>query len=157
MGIHQFARDVLKPHLNTVWYGYGYTAVGDPAGTSRAQSDEKTCFQELSDQGIPALPATTNEPVARREAVAKYLLKNCGPKYPGLIVHPRCQRIRTGFLGGYCYKRVHVAGKGDMTREIPEKNVYSHPHDALQYAALWTHMADSTSFMKKIDYKERVV
>lgn len=157
MGIHQFARDVLRPHLTTTWNGYGYTAIGDPAGTSRAQSDEKTCFQELADQGIPAMPATTNEPIARREAVAKYLLKNCGPKYPGLLVHPRCQRIRTGFLGGYCYRRVQVSGKGDMTREVPEKNLYSHPHDALQYAALWTHLADATSFTKKIDYKEKVV
>jgi hypothetical protein len=39
--------------------------------------------------------------------------------------------LRKGFQGGYQFRRLQVSGEryGDK----PEKNIYSHPHDALQY------------------------
>jgi hypothetical protein len=154
MGISQFARDVLKPHLATVWNGYGFSAVGDPTGNRRAESDEKTCFMELAEQGIPASPAISNDFLKRREAVAKYLTRLSDGK-PTLLVHPRCTRVRKGFMGGYCFKRIQVGG--ERYRDVADKtNPYSHPHDALQYAALYTQFVDSMNFVKKIDYREKV-
>jgi hypothetical protein len=154
MGISQFARDVLKPHLQTTWNGYGFSAVGDPTGNRRAESDEKTCYMELAEQGIPASPAISNDFVKRREAVAKYLTRLSDGK-PTLLVHPRCTRVRKGFMGGYCFKRLQVGG--EKYRDVADKNSYSHPHDALQYAALYTEFVDSMNFVKKIDYRERNV
>jgi hypothetical protein len=154
MGISQFARDVLKPHLQTTWNGYGFSAVGDPTGNRRAESDEKTCYMELAEQGIPASPAISNDFIKRREAVAKYLTRLSDGK-PTLLVHPRCTRVRKGFMGGYCFKRLQVGG--EKYRDVADKNAYSHPHDALQYAALYTEFVDSMNFVKKIDYRERNV
>ena len=151
MGISQFARDVLKPHLATVWGDYAFNAVGDPAGTRRADGDEKTCFQALADEGIAAAPAVSNDFLKRREAVAKYLTRLTDGK-PALVVHPRCTRVRKGFMGGYCFKRLQVGG--EKYRDVADKNQYSHPHDALQYAALYTQFMDTESFNKPIRYKE---
>jgi hypothetical protein len=154
MGISQFARDVLRPHLQTAWNGYTFQAVGDPAGNSRAESDEKTCFMELAEQGIPASPAISNDFLKRREAVAKFLTRLIDGK-AALLVHPRCTNIRKGFMGGYCYKRLQVSG--ERYRDVPDKNSYSHPHDALQYAALYTQFMDNLSFVKPIQYKDKVL
>jgi len=154
MGISQFARDVLKPHMTNAWRGYAFVAVGDPSGNRRADSDEKTCFMELAEAGISAVPAISNDFLKRREAVAKYLTKLIDGK-GGMLVHPRCAKIRKGFLGGYCFKRLQMAG--EKYRDVADKNQYSHPHDALQYAALFTQFLDTASFVKKIKYTEKVV
>ena len=39
-----------------------------------------------------------------------------------------------GFQGGYCYRRMQVSG--ERFDDKPEKNMYSHIHDALQYLML---------------------
>jgi hypothetical protein len=152
MGIRQFARDSVKPFLAMNFPGYKIQATGDPAGNRRADSDEKTCFMELAEAGIPAMPAITNEFLARREAVAAYLTKLIDGE-PGLAVNPSARLIRKGFNGGYHYKRVQVTGD-ERYRDVPEKNDYSHPHDALQYMALFskTYHA-SQDFGKKIEYR----
>ena len=101
--------------------------------------------------GIPCMPAITNNFQARREAVAGYLTKLIDGQ-PALIVSPEAKAIRKGFNGGYCFKRVQVSGD-EKYRDMPDKNSYSHPHDALQYAALYTQtMKLSADFGKKIDY-----
>jgi hypothetical protein len=151
MGINQFARDVVKPFLAMHFPKYKIQATGDPAGAARADTDEKTCFMVLAENGIPAMPAITNEFVARREAVAKNLNKLIDGQ-PGLLVHPDAKIIRKGFNGGYHYKRIQVTGQ-ERYRDIPDKNDYSHPHDALQYAALYSQtMSLSSDFGKKIVY-----
>jgi hypothetical protein len=43
--------------------------------------------------------------------------------------------LRAGFLGRYELRRLQVPGEDRYTDE-PNKNKYSHPHDALQYIAL---------------------
>jgi len=151
MGIRQFARDSVKPFLAMHFPGYKFQATGDPAGNRRADSDEKTCFMELAEAGIPAMPAITNEFLARREAVARYLTTLIDG-IPGLVVSPEAKLIRKGFNGGYHYKRIQVTGE-ERYKDVPEKNSYSHPHDALQYAALFSktfHAAQD--FGKKIEY-----
>ncbi|MGQ5525469.1 hypothetical protein ACUHMQ_19695 [Chitinimonas sp. PSY-7] len=40
-----------------------------------------------------------------------------------------------GFNGGYQYRKMLVPGEERYT-ETPDKNRFSHPHDALQYVAL---------------------
>jgi hypothetical protein len=43
--------------------------------------------------------------------------------------------LRKGFLGRYQYRCVKVSGSAERYHDEPEKNEYSHPHDALQYVA----------------------
>jgi hypothetical protein len=43
--------------------------------------------------------------------------------------------LRKGFSGRYQYRRVKVSGAAERYHDEPDKNLYSHPHDALQYVA----------------------
>lgn len=133
MGIRQFATDVVVPYLSSHYREFDFYSTGDPAGVQRGQNNEATCLQELAAAGIPTDPAWTNDPTARREAVAGFLNKMVDGQ-PAFVLSPKCRVLRKGFLGGYQYKRIQTSGGKFADR--PEKNEYSHPHDALQYLAL---------------------
>lgn len=133
MGIRQFANEVVVPYLSSHYKDFSILSTGDPAGVQRAQSNESTCLDELKLAGIPTQPAWTNDFTARREAVAGFLNKMVDGK-PAFLLSQKCRTLRKGFLGGYCYKRVQVSG--GRFKDKPDKNEYSHPHDALQYLAL---------------------
>ncbi len=143
MAIRQFLQDVLIPQLTKVypqwWAKRGgenpmIRCFGDPAGNQKAQTDERTCFQEVRSATLNIRGAKTNGFVARRSAVAWYLSKLTAGQ-PAMLVDPCCGVIRKGFNGGYKYRRIQVTGEERYTEE-PMKNAYSHPHDALQYVAL---------------------
>lgn len=154
MGIRQFARDVVRPFLALNYHGYSFQACGDPAGMSRSDTDEKTCFMELAEEGIACVPALTNSFVGRREAVAKYLTRLVDGQ-PAFKVDPSCDMIRRGFNGRYQFRRLQVVG-AERYKDVPDKNEYSHLHDALQYAALHSlNMNNSTEWSKKIDYPKK--
>lgn len=154
MGIRQFARDVVKPHLALNYHNHKFQAVGDPSGVARKDTDEKTCFMELAEQGIPAVPASTNGFIARREAIAKYLTKMTDG-LPGFLIDPKADYTRRGMNGRYQFKRVQIAGD-ERFRDEPDKNDFSHPCEAAQYAALFSlTMNNSTEWSNPIQYPKR--
>lgn len=134
MGIRQFATEVVRPTLVNDYPRFKHIAFGDPAGNIRAQTDEKTCLQELNSCGIPTDPADTNEFVARREAVAFWLTRMSDGK-PAFQLDPSCKLLRRAFNGGYCYDRLQVVGSSRF-KDRPTKNYLSHISDAVQYLAL---------------------
>jgi len=137
MGIKQFLRDAVKPHLNQNYGAFleNIIVVGDPAGNQRAQSDESTCLDEIRMAGFNDVEgASTNSFIARREAVASYAT-GMSDGQPNLLISPKCKMLRRGFLGGYRYRRIQVAGDARYT-DVPDKNQFSHPHDGFQYVAL---------------------
>ena len=133
MGAARFASDVLKPFLikNDI---RPVKITGDPAGEQRAQTDETTPFQLLRANGIHAYPAHTNDFSVRVESVDNFLHKMIDGK-PGLLIHPDLKVTRKGMAGGYCYKRLQVAGL-ERFQEKPDKTRYSHPCEAGQYMHL---------------------
>ena len=52
----------------------------------------------------------------------------------GFLIDRRCPSLIKGFEGGYHYKRMEVSG--ERYADKPDKNMYSHIHDALQYLML---------------------
>ncbi len=134
LGVRSFARDAVRPLLDRRFPGLALRSVGDPAGRTRAQTDERTCMDELAAAKLPTQPARTNEFMARREAVAGFLSTQLDDM-PAFQLSPRCKQLRKGFLGGYKLERVQTAGE-ERYKDQPAKNMYSHLHDALQYAAL---------------------
>jgi hypothetical protein len=145
MGIKQFLRDCVKPHIKQFYQEFeNYIfVVGDPAGNQRAQTDETTCLEEVERAGFAEVePASTNSFLTRREAVAAYLTRLSDGK-PCFLVSPKCKMLRRGFLGGYRYQKVIVSGS-ERFKELPEKNKFSHPHDGLQYLALRSTMGAVT-------------
>lgn len=133
MGIREFARDVVQPDLINHFNGVPIISVGDPAGKQRSQTEAKSCMDILYEEGIPTEDAPTNEVIKRLDSVRFYLKGMDREGKPGFIISPSCKTIRRGFNGGYKYERVQIVGE-ERYKDIPAKNKFSHPHDALQYA-----------------------
>ena len=133
MSVRQFADEVVKPTILNKYGGMRLVSRGDPAGVARGQNNGRTCYQELLEVGLHSEPADTNDFLPRRESVAFFLNRMAGGE-PGFLLSPECRVLRKGFLGGYRYERLKVAG--ERYRDRPVKDKFSHPHDALQYLCL---------------------
>lgn len=133
-GIRQFCQNHVRPFLAAKYAGMEVMSVGDPAGSARASTDERSIFDEAASQGFPIRPARTNSFVARREAVAGYLTRNIEGGEPAFTMSPACVMLRKGFIGRYYLKRISTS----MTqfKDEPEKNEFAHYQDALQYPCL---------------------
>lgn len=132
MGIVRFA-ELIRQELATKYATQDALIYGDPSGDFRAQTDESTPFQILRGCGLKALPASSNDVSLRTEAVNKTLTTMVEGN-SGLLIDYRCRTIIKGFEGGYQYRRVQVSG--ERYSDKPDKNMYSHIHDALQYLML---------------------
>jgi hypothetical protein len=132
MGVTRFLTTKLKPLLASEKYaGAPIVVVGDPAGVQRAQTDEKTVFEILRTQGFRAVPAKTNNIVARISAVDRFLSRQVEGG-PGFLISPSATPLIAAMRGGYRYKRK----KSGQMEDTPEKNEHSHIADSLQYACL---------------------
>ena len=142
MGAKRFA-GILRQLLTHIAVNAGCTfsdldivAWGDPRGDDATQSDDNTPILMIQTHAkIPCFPAPSNDPVLRIEAVEN-VLDRSERGNPGLLIDPSCSVIKRGFENGYHYKMVARAGEGARFEPNPEKNRYSHPHDALQYVLL---------------------
>ena len=133
MGIVRFA-EVLRNELATRFSAASEVIIyGDPAGDFRAQTDESTPFHILRGAGLRAFPAPSNSVDLRIEAVTSQLTKMIEGK-PALLIDRRCPQLIKGFEGGYQYKRMEVSG--ERYADKPDKNMFSHVHDAAQYLFL---------------------
>lgn len=103
----------------------------DPAGFKRAETDERTCAMVLGECGFTkVMPGpVTWEP--RRQAVEKLLVRMNRGEPALIIAEPDCPVLQEGFGGGYHYPEKVLEIEPAKAR--PEKNKFSHPHDALQY------------------------
>jgi hypothetical protein len=138
MGLEQFLVNDLLPLIGQKYFDNDVFFVGDPSGTRGADTDEKSCFDVLVKFGLPAVPAHSNNLEPRLGAVRHFLTSLAPGGKPGILVSPHCRDIAEGFNGGYQFARIQVSGESRF-REKPDKNRYSHPHDALQYACMrWT-------------------
>tara|TARA_B110000503_G_scaffold70632_1_gene109794 strand:- start:3161 stop:4084 length:924 start_codon:yes stop_codon:yes gene_type:complete len=133
MGIVRFA-EVLRNELATRFSAAGEVIIyGDPSGDFRAQTDESTPFHILRGAGLRAFPAPSNSVDLRLESVSSQLTKMVEGK-SAFLIDRRCQQLIKGFEGGYSYKRMEVSG--ERYADKPDKNMFSHVHDACQYLLL---------------------
>ena len=139
LDIHSFANTVI----NTTIREYPFIAakkikirdIGDPAGNARSAVAEAgeaaSSFAVLRGMGIDILGG--QQSVTIRLGSVAYALKQVVKGRPAVLVHPRCKKLRRGYQGRYQYRRVAVAGSDNRYHETPDKNEFSHPHDANQY------------------------
>lgn len=112
-------------------------AWGDPSafwGADRQNGElsfMETVARALS---INILPAPSNEPSIRQEAVRWYLGAPIDANTERMVVDPRNEMIIGGFAAHYKLTKQASAGATDVLAVA--KNMYSHPHDALQYICL---------------------
>lgn len=131
MGVLRFCREKLKPLLAQRFPGMNVLIIGDPAGSQRAQTDEKSVFDVLKSEGFRVIPAKTNSIVARVNAVDSWLTRMSDGK-PAILIDPRANDIIQAMRGGYRYK---IKTNGELV-DTPDKNKHSHIADAMQYLAL---------------------
>lgn len=132
MGLHKFLSSKLIPFLREHYSAYRVFVMCDPAGDQRSQLNETNALHVLKEAGLVAAVAPTNDIEPRIRAVEKRLLQNNGDTADMLINQSGCPTLVEGFLRGYRYKKKR---DGQLT-PVPDKNEFSHIHDAMQYAAL---------------------
>ncbi len=130
MGTKRFSV-ALRQELATFPTAAKFKISGDPTGDSRSGTDEETPYRILRGDGVGAYPAGSNDPVLRIGAVEAPLQRLIDGS-PGLLIDPGCVNLIKGFEGGYHYRRLPVSG-AEKYEDFPNKNRFSHPHDALQY------------------------
>lgn len=149
MGIEGFIRDAVIPMLKSSRYkGFkigSMTILGDPAGESSSDTDEKSCFEIAAENGldIEAPDDRSNNPTARWEAVRYFLTRMVGAGKPAFLLSRHCTILRKGFVSGYAFKKMKLAGEAKY-HERADKNKFSHPHDALQYLCLGAKPEDTS-------------
>jgi len=132
MGAVRFCREKFKPLVAMRFPKPLLQFAGDPAIVQRAQTDERSVKEALEKElGIRVYPASSNTLSDRLGAVEHFMcmLTEHGP---ALLIDPSCVQLIRGFKSGYRYA---VSNKG-LAAESPEKNAFSHPHDAMQYLAM---------------------
>lgn len=132
MGATRFAEMLKREISKNKWDKLDFKFIGDPAGNQMAQTSEHTPFMIMRASGITAYPAPSNDISVRVEAV-EGVINRMSEGYPSLLVSPTCTNLISGFEGGYQYKRMYYMGN-ERYEEKPDKNRFSHCHDALQYA-----------------------
>jgi len=132
MGIVRFIDEMLRPLLINRFAGLRTLVVGDPAGSQRAQTDEKSVFDILRMRGFDVIPAPTNSIASRLAAVESLLARQVDGK-PAHLIDPGATGLIDALRGGYRYRK---RKNGDYD-DKPEKNEYSHVADAHQYACLY--------------------
>jgi hypothetical protein len=128
--ISRFCDDFLWPHIRNYYRSSDFTLIIDPSGNTRSENDKKSAADIIRKAGLPFRYAKTNNPLARREAVNYFLNKK-----DGFLLSPNCKVLRKGFISGYQFEKV-LNARETRYKEQPKKNIYSHIHDAEQYAAL---------------------
>jgi hypothetical protein len=125
----------LKRWLDTNYQGMPVEVWCDPAGSAQGQATEDTPIRIMRAAGIPAQPCSTNNPDLRRASIANPARRICMDGKPGLQVSPKAKMVRKGLMGGFCYRRMKIAGSERYT-DLPDKNMYSHPVEACEYALM---------------------
>lgn len=110
----------------------------DPAGFAKAPeaTDERSWVQTVKNKTklkMHRLP--TNALMPRLEAVRQPLTRLIDGHRPGYLLSPSCRILRKGFNSGYRYRRLQISGT-DRFADVPDKNEFSHPHDANQYGCM---------------------
>lgn len=132
MGAKAFAR-VVREHIAQVYPDADFLLFGDPAGEHLAEADDISPFLMVRAEGLRIMPAPSNDPTIRVNAVSEVLSRMVDGG-AAFLVSPTCRRLIAAMDGGYIYRRLAVTG--ERYGEVPDKNHHSHIADALQYAVL---------------------
>lgn len=106
---------------------------GDPAADYASDQGESTYLDIIRNETrIPWAPSPCkNDLTIRTEEVRQRLILPIDADQRALMISPECRTLRKGFNSGYRYRRMQVAN--ERYEDKPDKNEFSHVHDALQY------------------------
>ncbi|MCS5594209.1 MAG: hypothetical protein NZ730_06660 [Porticoccaceae bacterium] len=122
----------LKRYIDANYPDFNFRGWGDPSGSNKNQANNDTPFKILRAIGIPCQPTQSNDPIKRRASLEVPMKEMCMDGKPRFQLLPKASMIRKGLQGGFCYRRIMVSG--ERYTDEPDKNEYSHPVEALEYA-----------------------
>lgn len=135
MGMENFLAQKVKPLLFSRYTGIPTVVSADPAVWQKSQLNEQSVADIIKAANLtlprPRGPAMGNRIEPRLRAVESLLNRQIEGEAMFLVDRDRCPVAVAGFEHGYRYKRK----KDGQHEETPEKNSYSHLHDAIQYGA----------------------
>lgn len=118
----------LKPLLRRKYLGYDFLVVPDPASAGSSQSQQGASVLAVLKKHF-AVKVDTDNTIETRLAPAQYYMMRLTGAGPALQIDPSCVKLIRALGGGYKYTVL----KGDNRREVPDKNVHSHPADGFTY------------------------
>jgi hypothetical protein len=130
MGIETFIRLKLNPFVAQHYPGHDLICAPDPAGFMKQQLNEVTLVNALENAGYRCVKPPSNKPEYRIQAVERLLSQQIDGEALYLIDPKKCPMLVRGFIHGYRYKKK----RDGQLEKSPEKNEWSHVHDANQYA-----------------------
>jgi hypothetical protein len=153
-GAQQLGRDVGQMMIDhyRAWCAPGGFEFSIDSAAKQRESDERAFFQRFM-LGIleklstcPVYLCPSNNPNILHDAVNHFLrTKPMRGGGEGFVVHPRCMMIRRGGISGYRLRKVKRTDGALIYK--PDKNEYSHPWNALEFAAARHHGS-------KLNYEE---
>jgi len=143
--IHEFVEDHVWPLIRNKYKGHRIEFYVDPEN-KRGQTDKKTAKDIMIKGGLPVSLAKTNNVAQRFESVVFFLRK-----LKGFRLH-NCPILRKGFISEFKFEKVSTTVQGTKWKEKPEKNIYSHVHEALQYGAM--EFVEGKIFRKNVARKQ---
>ena len=146
IGPRQFGREAAlwwmehfgRATMGVIFYdpaiAYGATEGEESAWLSEFKAGWRE--KAKSNPPLKSAPVKGNRLAPRIEAVRGGLVQNAGDGQPGQLISGDCPVLRRGFNNGYVITRVALSGGGGRWKDEPEKNDFSHVHDAKQYLDL---------------------
>lgn len=132
-GLENFIYGMLVPLLRSKYSNNPIVGVIDPSNPRDSWS-AVTPKQRFEEVGITTCTEITNSPKVRIQAIEHILNLEVG----GLLISPTCDMLIRGFVSEYKYRKLRSSGSiGTSYTPTPEKNDYSHIHDALQYFGVY--------------------
>lgn len=138
MSLREFAQNIVIPQLDSKypWWRENYISYHDPSGSSMNENGGNSA-SILGESGVISYPASTNDPVMRRDSL-KYFLTRMPGGNPGFQVSGKAAMIREGLMGKFKYKLIKSTALSDSKayEEKPDKNLHSHICEALEYITM---------------------
>lgn len=135
-GPKRFA-ELLNQYVALNYSDYNVVAAfADPSGAYGADSEDETAIGIMNHvTKWKFKPAPGDNTLGARLECVRNVLNRLIDGKTGISLSTKCKTLRKGFSSGYHYK-LASSGNGAVVNETPNKNEYSHVHDALQYLLL---------------------
>lgn len=107
----------------------------DPATSTRDEIFETAVIEHLRSRGLKAKPTETNDQALRIQALRAPFNRMIDGRPAIIISRSGCPRLVRGLGGKYRFRKLNVTGGTDGPRyqDKPDKNLWSHPCEALGY------------------------
>jgi hypothetical protein len=125
--------EVLALLLADRFRGFSPRGIADPSaafGVDKAAGEASWIDIVARTAGIPVVPAPTNAPTVRQEAL-RIRMRPIDTRTPGMLVCPSCRLLKRAFISDYRW----VVTAGRRTGQVL-KNWASHLMEGAQYGAL---------------------